>query len=645
MMDMYTLFGPEGSFARAFDGYEVRLPQQEMAARVWRLCQGESSARLLAVEAPTGVGKSFALLAPALLWAAREERRVLLLTASIPLQEQLLRKDIPRLLSVLELPVSYTLLKGRSRYLCRRRALDMMTEGFLSFGDGGEGVRRIGAWMERTATGDLDELNLPPGHPALAAVAATAAGCVGRACPHREECAVLAALRRAQGCLLVVANYHLFFSYTLGLKTPFPVPFDLLLCDEAHRMAEAARSSATRSSSLEEWQRLLGSRTVTSLATTVEKLGVDVEGATEGVVACRREAEAFFGRVRIQWGEGRTLRTPQEGKAVEPQSLLAAAEKLLQSFDPLEGQDPEALPEEGQELLAWRQALRETRDHLAWCVAVEEYPSWAYWWDGRQVVRAPVECADEVGEVVANAPCPGVVATSATLTLGGSLETWSGETGLAPDEVLVLDSPFPLAEQMELWIVQMGLRVQEEGYDALVARVVERLVVENGGRTLALLSSMRLLRVVAERLRSTVRPFEVLVQGDLPRGELLERFRQDETSVLVGSVSFREGVDIPGNGLTQVIIDRIPFPHPKDPLVEARQELQGRTAFAAVFLPWAKLLLKQAVGRLIRSSSDRGRAVILDSRVVERPDWKILECLPRVPVRRMRLRLPPAEGK
>ena len=156
---------------------------------------------------------------------------------------------------------------------------------------------------------------------------------------------------------------------------------------------------------------------------------------------------------------------------------------------------------------------------------------------------------------------------------------------------------------------------------------------------------MRLLRVVAERLRSTVRPFEVLVQGDLPRGELLERFRQDETSVLVGSVSFREGVDIPGNGLTQVIIDRIPFPHPKDPLVEARQELQGRTAFAAVFLPWAKLLLKQAVGRLIRSSSDRGRAVILDSRVVERPDWKILECLPRVPVRRMRLRLPPAEGK
>ena len=212
MMDMYTLFGPEGSFARAFDGYEVRLPQQEMAARVWHLCQGESSARLLAVEAPTGVGKSFALLAPALLWAAREERRVLLLTASIPLQEQLLRKDIPRLLSVLELPVSYTLLKGRSRYLCRRRALDMMTEGFLSFGDGGEGVRRIGAWMERTATGDLDELNLPPGHPALAAVAATAAGCVGRACPHREECAVLAALRRAQGCLLVVANYHLFFS-------------------------------------------------------------------------------------------------------------------------------------------------------------------------------------------------------------------------------------------------------------------------------------------------------------------------------------------------------------------------------------------------------------------------------------------------
>ncbi len=641
---MYALFGSEGPFARAFDGYEVRPPQQEMAERVWHLCESASSGQLLTVEAPTGVGKSFALLAPALLWATREKGRVLLLTASIPLQEQLLRKDIPRLLQILDLPVSYALLKGRSRYLCRRRALEMMSEGFLSFGDGGEGVRRLGAWMERTATGDLDELDLPPGHPALAAAAATSAGCVGRVCPHREECAVAAALRRAQGSTLVVANYHLFFSYTLGLKTPFPVSFEILLCDEAHRMADAARSTATRATSLEDWQRLLGSRTVTSLGAAVAQLGVDVAGAGDTLATCRREAEAFFGKLRIQWGHERTLRSPQEGAAEEAKPLLAEAEQLVKRFDLLDGQDPEHLSEEGQELLSWRHAFNEMRGHLAWCVAVEKFPSWAYWWDGRQLVSAPVECADEVRDAVENAPCRGVVAASATLTLGGSLETWAAETGLAPDEVLVLDSPFPLADQMELWIVQMGLRVQEEGYDDLVSRVVERLVVDNGGRTLVLLSSMRLLRVVADRLRAAPRPFEVLVQGDLPRGELLERFRRDETSVLVGSVSFREGVDVPGNGLTQVIIDRIPFPHPRDPLVEARQELLGRRAFSTVLLPWAKLLLKQAVGRLIRSSSDRGRAVILDSRVLDRPEWRILESLPRVPVRRMRLRLPSAAG-
>jgi len=643
MMEMYALFGPEGPFARAFDGYEVRPPQQQMAERVRHLCEEAPPGWLLAVEAPTGVGKSFALLAPALLWATQEEGRVLLLTASIPLQEQLLRKDIPRLLQVLGLPVSYTLLKGRSHYLCRRRALEMTTEGSLSFGDRGEGTRKLGAWMERTATGDLDELSLPPGHPALLAAAASASSCAGRACPHREECAVTAALRRAQGSTLVVANYHLFFSYTLGLGTPFPVPFDVLLCDEAHRMAEAARSSSSRGTSQEEWRRLLGARVVSSPGDALEKLGVDLSGASEDLVGCRREVEAFFGQMRIRWGEGHTWRRAEEGVGVDGGPLIALADQLVKRFAPLAERDPELIPEEGHEILSWSKALRKMREDLAWCTAVDHFPSWAYWWDGRQLCSTPVECADLVGESMEKAPCRGVVAASATLALGGSVENWSTETGLTPNEVLVLDSPFPLAQQMELWVVRMGLRVQDPGYDALVARVVERLVKDNGGRSLVLLSSMRLLRVVGERLKSTPRPFKVLVQGDLPRGELLEFFRQDETSVLVGSVSFREGVDIPGNGLTQVIIDRIPFPHPKDPLVEARQELLGRKAFSSSALPWAKLLLKQAVGRLIRSSSDRGRAVILDCRVTDYPEWEILESLPRVPVRRMNLRVPENE--
>jgi ATP-dependent DNA helicase DinG len=192
---------------------------------------------------------------------------------------------------------------------------------------------------------------------------------------------------------------------------------------------------------------------------------------------------------------------------------------------------------------------------------------------------------------------------------------------------------------MEVWVISTGMAVLDPGYDQRVAEIVENLVEQNGGSTLVLLSSLRLLRTVGERLTSRKRGYEILLQGSSPRGELLRRFREDLTSVLVGSVSFREGIDVPGSGLTQVIIDRIPFPHPNDPVVEARNRLEGSSSFRDVTLPWAKLLLKQAVGRLIRTRTDKGRVVILDGRVVERRDWKILDALPRVVVRPLKVRV------
>jgi ATP-dependent DNA helicase DinG len=172
-----------------------------------------------------------------------------------------------------------------------------------------------------------------------------------------------------------------------------------------------------------------------------------------------------------------------------------------------------------------------------------------------------------------------------------------------------------------------------------VCRIVAKLCDDNGGRSLVLLSSMRLLRSVAGFMRERERGYDVLAQGDLPQRELLRRFREVETSVLLGSVSFREGVDVPGDGLTQVIIDRIPFPHPNDPLVQARNVLEGQKAFIKTTLPNAKMFLRQAVGRLIRSGSDQGRVTLLDGRVLDREDWRVLETLPRCPCRRLAVKI------
>lgn len=209
------------------------------------------------------------------------------------------------------------------------------------------------------------------------------------------------------------------------------------------------------------------------------------------------------------------------------------------------------------------------------------------------------------------------------------------ETGFEPDRFFICDSPFNLAEQMEILVVDTGLDVMNPSYDETLCAVIEKLVEGNGGATLALLSSRRLLGKVSARMKSRERAYPVLVQGELLRSELIRQFKEKDDSVLLGMASFREGVDIPGEGLTQVIIDRIPFAHPADPVVMARNALLGREAFRRTALPEAKILLKQAAGRLIRSREDRGRVAIIDGRVLQRKDWNIPGALPEVKYRRL----------
>lgn len=624
----------EGGILAEMQGFEFRPQQLEIAVKVWDLLHS-GNADTMAVEAPTGIGKSFALLVPSLLWAAEADRTVLLLTAGHALQGQLMTKDLPLLEGFLRRPFRFGTLKGRNNYLCLRRCAELERGGFLAFGDTGETSEKVLQWSRESATGDLSELELPETHPVLELVAATREGCLGRLCPLKGECFLQRLYLQAQDWHLIVTNYHLFFSHLDGGRRPFPVPFDALLCDEAHRIPEAARSSATRAASPERFRKMFSARHLSSLIQAFRCLKIPDEKLESGWQRAAQGVERLFSRL--------ALLSREEGVFTKPlsdlrhdledcvESLVAEVERFLARMME-DGEAPDAA-----EGFAAASQLVEALEDLRWCLDVVDYPRWATWWDGAQIQSTPVLAASPVREALSSLEGVPIVCTSATLTVGGDFGFWERESGISPAETLILDSPFDLPAQMSIWVIDLGQRVTEKGYDATASRVIEKLCDLNGGRTLVLCSSMRLLRSVSARLKTKERGYRLLFQGEAPKEELLEEFRSDETSVLVGSLSFREGIDIPGDGLTQVILDRIPFPHPADPLVRARRDLEGKDTFLRSTLPMSRLLLRQAFGRLIRRKTDAGKVAILDGRALQREDWGIFQDFRGVPIKRVRL--------
>ncbi|NLL37115.1 MAG: ATP-dependent DNA helicase [Fretibacterium sp.] len=631
-------YSPSGPMAR-LSGYEFRPQQVELASAVRDFLE-KPEERFFAAEAPPGVGKTFAVLVPALTALGRDGR-ILFLTATIALQEQLIDKDLPRLRELLKEDFSFGLLKGRSHYACRRRALSISSPGgeLLLPGFGGP-TPDVAGWLEETETGDMSELGLPVGHPLLGHLAAGTRGCLGTACPFRERCFVQQTYRNAQNWRIVVANYHLYFSHILEGGGAFPVRCDWLICDEAHRMPDAARNAAALRADLDEGLSLLRRGAWQAFDPLFRSQSVDmgsVQGSADNCASLLKELFEAAGTVLT--GEGVTTRDEallQRGAAVA--DALNSLRRMFRSVEDCYmsgGFVDRALLARAAEMMNWLDGLRDFRNHLLWCLEVENFPRWAYWGDGRGLQSAPVQCSDIISDVLAKEDPQKAIFISATLTLEGDFSFWSRETGVLPDRTLKVGSPFDFARQMEIVVVDVALNVRDPGYDERMCRVMEKLCDENGGRTLVLLSSMRLLSAFVRVMRRRDRPYAVLAQGDMPQRALLEHFRSDKASTLIGSVSFREGVDVPGDGLTQVIIDRIPFPHPRDPLVQARNELEGDKAFVVSTLPTARLFLRQAVGRLIRSSSDRGRVFLLDGRALTRKSWKILADLPECPRRRL----------
>ncbi len=645
-MDVTDVLGPGGLISRRLSRYEERPQQLRMARRVEECL---SAGRHLLVEAGTGVGKSFAYLVPAILRAGETGEKVVIATHTISLQEQLLEKDLPFLSGILPAEFSVVLAKGRRNYLCRRRLVTALAEEdtFFASGDEVTELRALAAFADAHEDGSLQDLDFIPRDEVWTRVCAETGACMGRRCRHQDQCHFQRARRRIQNANVVIANHALLFSdlsvrATGGSLLP---DYEILVLDEAHEAENsAAESLGLRISSggvRHALSRLAGRRGKGLLAAA--KADDETKAAHE---RCRAAADRFFARVD-EWA---AKEAPPNLRLREPGTFDP---ELAREFGALSGCLAKAAEQVEDEDLAFevahaamltgafgeelRDFLDQSREGQIYWVDIED--------DGRRVVlrSAPVRVGEILDEMLySQVRC--VVLTSATLTVGKehSFAFFRDRLGLADAEEEALGSPFDFARQARIYLPPgMPDPRRDEEYGAAVAREVLRAVQRSEGRAFVLFTSYRLLDRVHAATRRDIeaRGYTVMKQGEgVPRSRLLEEFRKDGSAVLFGTDSFWQGVDVPGEALSHVVITKLPFEVPDRPLAEARaQEIEARggSAFFEYTLPRAVLRLRQGFGRLIRTRDDVGMVTILDPRVVTKPYGRLfLDSLPECEILR-----------
>jgi len=607
-------FAVDGAIARHEPGFLPRPQQDAMAAQIAQALERRES---LVVEAGTGVGKTFAYLVPLLL----SGQRALVSTATKSLQDQLFLRDLPRLRDALGLPARLALLKGRASYLCRWRLQQAERSGQLPDRFAVRALHRVSIWAQGTRSGDLAEIEgLDDRSPVIPLVTSTRDNCLGTECPEHRNCHVMQARREAMAADLVVVNHHLFFAdmslRDSGVAELLPT-VDVAVFDEAHQLVEAG-------------VQFLGNTLATGQAI---ELGRDLLAAglqharglkpwaelQAGVEKAARELRlACAGPIRGT-GEGRGVlkRRWEEAAAALPDALDTLAEAARAAGEAAAGVAETApdfgkLAQRAQELAAKAAHFGEEAEegHVRW---VDLTPQQA------RLVESPLDIRQMLQEQRQVSPKAWVF-TSATLGDDEDLSWFTASTGLEDAHKLRVGSPFDYAAHARVWVPARFPLPNATAHPAAVGALAARLASALGGRTFVLTTTLRVLPQVAEALRAAAPGLTVLVQGSEPRRALLQRYGDGRGAVLVGSASFWEGIDKPGDALQCVLIDKLPFPPPNDPLVEARVKQlrsQGRNPFEDYFVAEAAVSLKQGAGRLIRTETDRGLLVICDPRVAQ----------------------------
>jgi len=613
------LLGADGPLAAALEGFAPREAQLQMAAAVEEvLAQGET----LVIEAGTGIGKTLAYLVPALL----SGERVIISTGTKTLQDQLFFRDLPLVRAALGSAAVTALLKGRANYLCLHRMKLARTEGRLPSREAVVELEAVNEWSARTRDGDLSLAGVVSEDSGLMPfVTSTSDNCLGSECPDFEECFVARARREAQEADIVVVNHHLLFADMAIKQSGFGEVLPgagAFIVDEAHQAPE----TASRFFSL-----TVSARQVQDLCRDFLAESAEVAGALgilrEPVADCLQKTQQIQSIV--------AERMPERGAWSE---LLAddAARAGLQALD----EAVITLAEESERLeggargmdgcIERARNLRAAFDRFD----APEAPGEVRWFErrGKGFVLniTPLDVADVFNAFRERAQAAWVF-TSATLSVRGDFGHFTTRMGLDAARTLCLDSPFDYARNARLWLPEGLPEPRSPDFvPALLDRVVP-LIEASRGRAFLLFTSHRALRRAAELLSERL-AFPLFVQGQEPRSHLLEKFRASGEGVLLGSASFWEGVDVIGDALSLVVIDKLPFAAPDDPVIEARSGLLRRTGgnpFTQLFLPQAVIALKQGAGRLIRDVSDRGVLVICDPRLRTRSYGRVfLESLP-----------------
>ncbi len=623
--------------------FEVRPQQREMARAV---AEALTAGRHLAVEAGTGVGKSFAYLVPILLAAHLRKSPGVVSTYTIGLQEQLMHKDLPFLQEHLGIPFKAVLVKGRGNYLCLRRlarAEKHAPELFKSRQE--EELEHLRAWSEQTNDGSLQDLKDQPSPDVWSAVNVEQGNCMWHRCPEFGRCFLMKARAAIQDATLLVVNHHLFFSdLALRAQGGAILPDSgLVVLDEAHQVENVASEHLGLRLShfmFEHWlRRLFVPDTGKGLLAALRK-----GEAAHVVTQLFGELDRFFHQVRTWAGfqkdkTQQVVATPPPWETSLPALISQLTAQLRQIHEELDDLDTRA------ELQAARRRGHEMREALESFLR-QSLPDSVYWVASEGARRAQTvfyAAPVEVGPLLADflfSRMGSVVMTSATLAVGDRLDYFLQRLGVPEAAARQVGSPFNYERQMKI-ILPTGLPDpnQLEPYAAATAKAVLHYVRRTRGRAFVLFTSDRLMRAVAAVARGTLEEegYELIMQGErLSRQAMLERFRKGARSVLFGLDSFWMGVDVRGEALSNVIITKLPFSVPDEPLVKARMdriEEQGGDPFRDYSLPEAILKLRQGVGRLIRSSTDEGIVVILDPRIRSKWYGKLfLSSLPECPV-------------
>ncbi|MCR5620517.1 MAG: DEAD/DEAH box helicase family protein [Treponema sp.] len=659
----------DGPLARKSDAYEERPTQIELLKEVSKTFNEN---KIGVFEAGTGVGKSYAYLIPSLLWAESNKERVVISTGTINLQQQLVEKDLPAAEKIIGKKVKYILLKGRQNYVCMRRLAEAGEERDLFSEDQGA-FDSIVAWAKNSATGSRSDISWIPPESVWSRVNSESDACMGGKCPFREDCFVMKNRKEAADALVIVVNHHLLFADIESRMngggyddTAVLPPYRRIVFDEAHGIEDSATSffsESITSFKLKKQLRLLyrtrksskaGLLMTVSLLTNDDSFIANASATIKSITDRMDQLdEVAFSLLNNSY----SLRL-SEATAPSLASLFPVTVALKESIGDLTGllhETLDNLSDDDKDIPAvWETKsvvrrlegfIKLLKDFSEW----NEHPDKVFYFQKERLpprkagekplwfasfTATPLDVSHMMAEGVFT-PMDSVVCTSATLRTGGSFSYWMRRTGagLIEEDRLsqaLFDSPFPYGNRVLFAVPgDAPLPTQEsQSFQSFTHGAVPELIEASGGRTLVLFTSYESLRQTYASCRSRLEKAGIscLKQGDDDRFRLLESFKTDRTSCLFATSSFWEGVDVPGESLSQVIIVKLPFPVPTDPVFAARSEAiekNGGSSFMELSVPDAVIKFRQGFGRLIRRSDDKGVIVVLDRRITTKPYGRI----------------------